>query len=114
MQPSARPLRLGLLRCPEQRQSDRPAQGDGQERGENPDQAPRADRPERAERSERPARPRRDAPQPAEGEERISLGGLPPAIGVSNDDGEAEAPRPRRRVRKPREEGGPEDIAPAA
>ena len=97
--------------------AERPAQGDGpdrSERAEGQEQAPRTERAERPERSERPARPRRDAPQPAEGEERISLGVLPPAIGVSNDDGESEAPRPRRRVRKPREEGGPEDIAPAA
>jgi hypothetical protein len=50
----------------------------------------------------------------SDGEERISLGVLPPAIGVGSDEPEAEAPRPRRRVRKPRDEGAPEDIAPAA
>ena len=46
-------------------------------------------------------------------EERISHAVLPPAIGVTSDDGEIDAPRPRRRVRKPRDEDGNE-IAPAA
>jgi hypothetical protein len=53
-----------------------------------------------------------------DGDERISLGVLPPAIGIGSDEPESEAaieaPRPRRRVRKPREDGAPEDIAPAA
>ena len=83
------------------------------EREDRPARAEREDRPERAERPERPARPRRDTPQPTEGDERIALGVLPPAIGIVNDDAEVEAPRPRRRVRKPRDEEGGE-IAPAA
>ena len=92
---------------------------DGEPRGERPQRAERperSDRPERTdrpERNDRPARPRRDVPPVAEGEERIALGVLPPAIGVSNDDTQIEAPRPRRRVRKPRDEDG-DEIAPAA
>ena len=58
-------------------------------------------------------RPRRDAPAAAESDERIAHGVLPPAIGVTSDDAEVEAPRPRRRVRKPRDEDEAE-IAPAA
>ena len=93
-------------------------------RGDRPQRNDRADRdrPERgdraegnrseANRSERPRRERAEHEQ-GDGEERIPLGVLPPAIGVSGDDGEAEAPRPRRRVRKPRDEDG-DDIAPAA
>ncbi|MCY7398418.1 MAG: DUF4167 domain-containing protein [Sphingomonas bacterium] len=99
-----------------QERTDRPERNDRPERSERQPRAEQVDRPEqndRPEREVRPMRPRRDLPQPAEGEERIALGVLPPAIGVSNDDAEVEAPRPRRRVRKPRdEEGG--DIAPAA
>ena len=81
---------------------------DAEPRGE------RAQRAERTDRAERPARPRRSVQQPAEGEESIALSVLPPAIGAGNDDGELEAPRPRRRVRKPRDEDGGEEVAPAA
>ena len=60
-----------------------------------------------------PMAPRRD--EEGEGEERISLGVLPPAIGASEDEAEAEAPKPRRRApRKPRAEDDGDDIAPAA
>ena len=48
-----------------------------------------------------------------EGEERISLGVLPPSIGATEDEVE-EAPKPRRRARKPRAEDDGDDIAPAA
>jgi hypothetical protein len=52
-----------------------------------------------------------------ESDERISLGVLPPAIGIA-EAGEAESPqaeaKPRRRARKPRDEAGDEDVAPAA
>ena len=97
--------------------------GERPQRAERPDRTDRAqrsdrqDRPERSDtqdRAERPVRPRRDLPQQMESEERIALGVLPPAIGVGNDDPEVEAPRPRRRVRKPRDEDGGEEIAPAA
>ena len=47
-------------------------------------------------------------------EERISLGVLPPAIGAPEEAAEGEAPKPRRRVRKPRVAEGDEEVAPAA
>lgn len=93
---------------------ERSNRDDQQQGAERDEAAPRDEQPRRAERSERTPRPRRDSTPQVESDERISLGVLPPAIGVSNDDGEVEAPRPRRRVRKPREDGGAEDIAPAA
>jgi len=46
-------------------------------------------------------------------EERISLGVLPPSIGATDDEPEEEAPKPRRRARKPRAEDDG-DVAPAA
>ena len=49
-----------------------------------------------------------------EGEERIALGVLPPAIGSADADAEAEATKPRRRTRKPRVEEDGDEIAPAA
>jgi len=88
--------------------------GERLDRQEQPQRAERQERAERPERSERPVRPRREAVQQAGGEERIAHSVLPPAIGVSNDSDEVEAPRPRRRVRKPRDEEGNEEIAPAA
>ncbi len=99
---------------------ERPQRVDRPERNDRPQRFDRQDRPERSdsqdrpELAERPVRPRRDLSQPVEGDERIALGVLPPAIGVGNDDSEVEAPRPRRRVRKPRDEDGGEEIAPAA
>jgi len=93
-----------------QQRSDRPERGERPER----DRQEQPQRAERAERSERPMRPRRDPVDQPAGEERIAHSVLPPAIGVSNDSEEVEAPRPRRRVRKPRSEDGGEEIAPAA
>jgi hypothetical protein len=49
-----------------------------------------------------------------ESPERIPLGVLPPAIGAVEEASEEEAPKPRRRARKPRAEEGDEEIAPAA
>ena len=49
-----------------------------------------------------------------ESPERIPLGVLPPAIGAVEEAVEEEAPKPRRRARKPRAEEGDEEIAPAA
>ena len=89
---------------------ERPERNDG-ERAERQEQPQRA---ERQDRGERPMRPRREPVQQEGGEERIAHSVLPPAIGVSNDSEEVEAPRPRRRVRKPRSEDGSEEIAPAA
>jgi hypothetical protein len=50
----------------------------------------------------------------AEPDERIPLGVLPPAIGVGEAEEQQEAPKPRRRARKPRAEDGGEEVAPAA
>lgn len=107
----------------EPRQPARRDRNAGRDRTEQ--QEPRGERPQRdraekdrterdrPERTERPRRERANAEQEEAGEERIPLGVLPPAIGVSDDDGETEAPRPRRRARKARDENG-DDIAPAA
>ena len=105
--------------------------GDGEDEGEvdtrqRPQRRERAERPQRErfagdrggnDRSERPERPRRDRTNGNqlagnEGDERIALGVLPPPIGAA-DEAEGEAPKPRRRVRKPREENG-DEVAPAA
>jgi hypothetical protein len=97
-------------------EGERQPRGDRAERGDRPerDRQEQPQRAERAERSERPMRPRRDAVDQPAGEERIAHSVLPPAIGISNDADEVEAPRPRRRVRKPRGDEGGEEIAPAA
>ena len=75
---------------------------------------------DRFERRERPPFRANNAPRDEEAgdeegdaEERIALGVLPPAIGASEDI-EEEAPKPRRRARKPRASEGDEEIAPAA
>ena len=93
------------------------------ERSERAERPERNERPERGERNER--RPRgngRDRPErngsrqeetDAE-DERIALDVLPPAIGQDSDDGEAAAAKPRRRTRKPRNDGDEAEIAPAA
>ena len=109
------------------RREQRADRSDREPRGERQDREARAereDRPERAARDEaetrnvgelRPRRTRRTREDNAEqGEERISLDVLPPAIAVvpSGDDA-GEAPKPRRRTRRPRDEGDAE-IAPAA
>jgi hypothetical protein len=77
------------------------------------------DRYERPDRSDRGARPQQGRANGAgrdeeEGEERIALGVLPPAIGAADVEAEQEAPKPRRRARKPRAEGDGDEIAPAA
>ena len=100
------------------------------ERAERTERPPQRERLDGNDRAERPERPQRDRPQQdrphqdrpngnrrdaeEDGGERISLGVLPPAIGASEPDIEDEAPKPRRRVRKPRVDGDGEDIAPAA
>lgn len=105
-------------RAPREERSERAPR---EERSDRPERAPREDRPQRDrfanDRGDRPQRdrpstPRRDAGDNENGEERIAMGVLPPAIGTSDEVAE-DAPKPRRRVRKPRDENG-EDIAPAA
>ena len=101
---------------------------DREPRPERQDREPRSDREDRPERSAReeaeprsigelrPRRTRRTRDDNGEqGDERISLDVLPPAIAVvpTSDDAD-EAPKPRRRTRRPRADEGDAEIAPAA
>jgi hypothetical protein len=85
---------------------DRGRDDRGRERGR--DRFERRDRPQ-----QRGDGGSRDEEPEGEAEERIPLGVLPPAIGAAEESDE-EAPKPRRRARKPRAEEGDEEIAPAA
>ena len=112
--------------------------GEETEAAERPQRARGRDRDERfeprRERSQRPERPARgngrarddgesgsspnepDFPH-GEGdvEQRMPFDALPPAIRAEGEEaGEEEAPRPRRRTRRPRAEDGEADVAPAA
>ena len=91
------------------------------DQGERQQRRPRRDRDERFERHER--RPNGAAraeggDQVRETEERIAFDVLPPAIGAETDSdyggGEEEAPKTRRRARRPRADDSDADIAPAA
>lgn len=87
----------------------RPSRDRGRERGR--------DRFERRERRDFQANgaPRDQAVEAEEeGDERISLGVLPPPIGAAEEVAEEEAPKPRRRTRKPPTADGDEEVAPAA
>ena len=95
--------------------------GEGEVRQRPQQRRERSERPQRdryaGERGDRPQQrerangARRD--EEGEGEERISLGVLPPSIGGSDEDAGEETPKPRRRAtRKPKAED--DDIAPAA
>jgi len=92
--------------------------GDDEEGEAEVRQRPRRDREPRRERLERQDRPREGRANGArrdeedDGEERISLGVLPPSIGATEEQAEEEAPKPRRRARKPRAEDEGDDIAP--
>jgi hypothetical protein len=106
----------------EQQQQQSNDRGERAERNERPELSSRSDRGERNDRGPRGngrERPQRNGSQLAEAEpeiddERIALEVLPPAIGRDSDD-EGEAPaKPRRRVRKVRNDGDEADIAPAA
>lgn len=102
-------------------------EGDGEGRRERYARDDRGERPAREDRGERRerrdrfnGRDRQDTAEPAE-EPRIALDTLPPAIGIVEDSSDAEpaaeqeeAPRPRRRTRRPRAAEGGEEIAPAA
>ena len=89
----------------------RPGRERGRDRGR--DRFERRDR--REFRAAKNGEPRDEEPEGEnEGEERIALGVLPPAIGASEAEEQQEAPKPRRRARKPRAEDGDEEIAPAA
>lgn len=107
-----------------QRDDERPDRGERFERNDRPDRAPRysrdrndgdgADRPSR----ETPRSVVAPVDSPSANLESIPFDALPPAIGrdtsAEQTDADEEAPRPKRRARKPRaadDEGG---IAPAA
>jgi hypothetical protein len=95
------------------------AEADG-EAGERPQRRPRRDREERFERREHRANGQdRDDRDEGEPDERIAFDALPPAIGseaeVASEDAAAEeAPRPKRRARRPRADDGDSEAAPAA
>jgi hypothetical protein len=102
--------------------------GEGEQRFDRPEhqeqrreRRPREDRGERRPREERAAREPSDyngAERGNAADERIAMDVLPPAIGrdePANADVEGdEAPRPRRRARRPRAQDGEGEIAPAA
>jgi len=103
------------------------AEGDsGDDEGEaevrqRPDRDRSRDRERGRERFERADRPQQQArpngagrEEQAASEERIAFGVLPPAIGSAESASEEEAPKPRRRARKPRVEEDGDEIAPAA
>jgi hypothetical protein len=94
---------------------------DGQaEAGDRPQRRPRRDRDDRFEqrRERQPNGRARDQQDDEEADERIAFDALPPAIGADEPaeagDADEEAPKPRRRARRPRAEDGDADIAPAA
>ena len=94
------------------------------ERGDRDDREDREERNERDVRRsrgngrERPQRNGAERPERQserqEDEERIALEVLPPAIGRETDGEEEVAAKPKRRPRKPRNDGDEADIAPAA
>jgi hypothetical protein len=70
------------------------------------------DRPRRNDRNDRD-RPRQ-VEADDEDEERLPIAALPPAIGRDNDDDGEVVAKPKRRARKPRNDGDEAEIAPAA
>ena len=93
------------------RQQPRRDRERGRERFDRTDRQDRGDRQARANGARRDERDEGD--EQAAGEERISLGVLPPSIGASEAEAVEDAPKPRRRARKPRAEDDGE-IVPAA
>jgi hypothetical protein len=97
-------------------------EGDGEARRERFARDDRGERPERRERFNGASRD--EEPSDGESDEpRLVADVLPPAIGVVTDalepidsaaSEEEEAPRPRRRTRRPRVAEGGDEIAPAA
>lgn len=112
---------------PSQRDQGRGRRNDGDGEGRR-ERFAREDRPERRERRDRfngeryngGERDEVEAPTNEDEEPRLVADILPPAIGVTEDSSEPveaaeeEAPRPRRRTRRPRAAEGGEEIAPAA
>ena len=90
------------------RQQPRRDRDRGQERFD------RGDRPDRGERQARANGASREERVEEQSEERIALGVRPPSIGATDAESAEEAPKPRRRGRKPRAEDDSDEIAPAA
>jgi hypothetical protein len=93
--------------------NDRNQRGDRNERSDRND----GDRNERSSRSNGRERPQRNGNRQDasnDEEERIALEVLPPAIGREDDGEEEAAAKPKRRTRKPRNDGDDAEIAPAA
>ncbi|HEX8365632.1 MAG TPA: DUF4167 domain-containing protein [Allosphingosinicella sp.] len=93
------------------------SEAQGQRDGQREESEERRPRPDREARNGEPGRgrPRRDRFEASEGDERIALEVLPPAISAvpaAGSDDEQPAKAPRRRARRPRDEDG--EIAPAA
>ncbi|QDP20555.1 DUF4167 domain-containing protein [Sphingomonas xanthus] len=94
------------------------ADNDGDDDGEGDTRQRRPRSRERFERGDRPERPdrqrangaRRDAEKDDDGDEKIAVGVLPPAIGTDDSD-EPEAPKPRRRTRKPAAGAGSDEAS---
>ena len=104
-QPQQQPRRARPTNDRAEPRRDRPASDRGNERSE-----PRRDRPNGRVRDDGNTDRGREPPRD-DNEERIDFAVLPPAIGIDSDDrdsiqptnveAEQEAPRPRRRVRRP-------------
>jgi hypothetical protein len=107
-------------------QQDEGEQNDRNDRNDRNDGGERNDRNDRGERNDRNARGNgRDRSQrngsrqqeaSNDGDERIALEVLPPAIGRDRDEQSEEdaAAKPKRRARKPRNDGDEAEVAPAA
>lgn len=94
---------------------DRHSRGNGRDRSDRSERPDRSERTDRSERSDRHAsRNSRSEGDGGVDEQRIALEALPPAIGREADDREEAADKPKRRARKPRNDGDEADIAPAA
>jgi hypothetical protein len=114
-------------RQPSQRDDERPDRGERPDRYERTDRAPRYSRDRNdGDGGGRPDRQNREAPRsvvapvdsPSANLESIPFDALPPAIGrdtsAEQPEADEEAPRPKRRARKPRAADDEGDIAPAA
>ncbi|HJR82741.1 MAG TPA: DUF4167 domain-containing protein [Sphingomicrobium sp.] len=105
-------------------EAEEAVESEGEQRFERPqrrergDRGDRGDRPRRYEREDRAASnaEANGAERPNDDDERIAMDVLPPAIGreETSADETDDAPRPRRRARRPRSSEGEGDVAPAA
>ncbi|HWI77175.1 MAG TPA: DUF4167 domain-containing protein [Sphingomicrobium sp.] len=79
---------------------------------EDDNRRPRGNGRDRSRRNDRNGARQVDADN--EDEERLPMSALPPAIGRDSDDDGEPVAKPRRRTRKPRNDGDETEIAPAA